>query len=103
MPKKDKVLKTGAKPGIKRQAAASNMSEFSAKALKVAKDIDMRDIFRRLPGRMDEPGLTRGKLVGWVYGHGRHRAEREGAPDEVCEEVGSIMSAKAGKVLGGKL
>ena len=97
-----KKTKKGA-PGIKRPAAAMDTPEFSAKAHKVAKDIDMRDIFRRLPDRMKEKGMKRGKLVGWVYGHGRRRAELQGARDEVCKEVGSIMSAKAGKILGGKL
>ena len=91
-----------AKPSVKRPAAAMDTPEFSARAYKVAKNIDMKDIFSRLPSRIKEPGMHRGKIVGWVYGHGRHRAELEGAPDEVCKEVGSIMSAKAGKICGGK-
>ena len=92
-----------AKPSAKRPAAAMDKPEFSAKARAVARKIDMKDIFRRLSQRIDEPGMCRGKLVGWVYGHGRHRAELQGAPDEVCKEVGSIMSAQAGKICGGKL
>ena len=75
---------------------------FSAKAHAVAKNIDMKTIFRRLRERIDEPGVKHGKFTGWVYGHGRHRAELQGAPDEVCKEVGSIMSAKASKIWDGK-
>ncbi len=82
--------------------AAMDTPEFSAKAHAVAKKIDMKDIFGRLRERIDEPGMKRDKFVGWVYGHGRTRAEREGAPDKVCKEVGSIMSAKASKIWDGK-
>jgi len=97
--KKKKV----AKPCIKRPAAAMDTPEFSAQAHKVAKKVYMKDIIDRAHKRVHEPGMARVKLVGWVYGHGRARAEREGAPDKVCKEVGSIMSAKASKIWDGTL
>jgi hypothetical protein len=73
-------------------------AEFSAKAHAVAKKVNMKNIFTRLRSRVHEPGIKRDKFVGFAYGHGRVRAEREGAPVLVCKEVGSIMSAKASKI-----
>ena len=78
---------------LKRPAAA--IITYSSAALKLERDIDMKDVFDKLKKALTEPNINKNKFTSRAYGTAESRAKARKATHELAKEYARMQIRKA--------